>query len=77
VCARQPTFAAVINIIETDVLPTVLRHALIGEARVTCQAVRHAVFAQPLALDMMVDVMYDRGFSVCAEGEHNSLLSTT
>jgi hypothetical protein len=59
----------VIRIIETDVLPTILRHALVGEARVLCQAPRHAVLARPLALDMMVDVMYDRGFSVCAEGK--------
>jgi len=61
----QPTFHSVIQIIEKDVLPIVLRHALVGEARVICHAPRHGeTFGRPLALDMMVDVMYDRGFSV-------------
>mmetsp|Transcript_10513 Transcript_10513/g.29026 ORF Transcript_10513/g.29026 Transcript_10513/m.29026 type:complete len:119 (-) Transcript_10513:543-899(-) len=64
---HQQIFASVISIIESDLLPPVLRHALVGEARIVCREPRHAIFREPLALDMMVDIMYDRGFSVCAE----------
>ena len=70
----QQIFASVISIIESDLLPPVLRHALVGEARIVCREPRHAIFREPLALDMMVDIMYDRGFSVCAEGKHASRL---
>lgn len=65
---HREVFTGVISVIEEDVLPVVLRHALVGEARLLCSSPRHAeIFRKPLALDMVVDVMYDRGFSVCAE----------
>ena len=59
------TFADVIAVIEGEFLPAINRHALVGEARVIT---RHPeVFTEELAMDMAVDVMYDRGFRVRVE----------
>ena len=62
---HEPTFAAVIAMIEGDFLPVIRRHALVGQARVS--SLDSEVLSSPLALDMVVDLMYDRGFNVCAE----------
>jgi len=58
-------FAMVIQAIQDEFLPVIRRHALVGEARI---CTRHAdIFSLPGALDMAVDVMYDRGFCLRAE----------
>jgi len=62
---QAATFAAVISVIKDEFVPIIRRHALVGEARIRT---KHAeVFGLPGALDMAVDVMYDRGFCLCAE----------
>ena len=62
------TFAAVIEAIDADFLPACRRHALVGEARVAItSSVPIASFDTPHAMDMAVDVMFDRGFALRVE----------
>lgn len=75
------TFANVVGVIEREFLPAIRRHALIGEARVTMTVPylvaqvsrRHdatnAMSTQDRmrAVDMAVDIMFDRGFALRAE----------
>jgi len=59
------TFTEVVRIIDDAFLPAIRRHALVGEARVAVQ--RPSIFNEPLAMDMAVDVMFDRGFALRVE----------
>jgi adenylate kinase len=75
------TFANVVSVIEREFLPAIRRHALIGEARVTMttsylvgqfggrHGASHAMSAadRVRAVDMAVDIMFDRGFALRAE----------
>jgi len=61
----RDTFHAVVKVIEEEFLPAVRRHALIGEARVITR--NPEVFSEPLAMDMAVDIMFDRGFALRVE----------
>jgi len=59
------TFQEVVRIIDKRFLPAIRRHALVGEARVAID--RDSIFSEPLAMDMAVDVMFDRGFALRVE----------
>ena len=51
-----------VRVIDSEFLDVIRRQALVGEARVT--AAHPDIFAAPLALDMAVDIMFDRGFAL-------------
>ena len=59
-------FAGVVRVINDLFLPAIRRHALVGEARVAIPR-PCTIFSQPLAMDMAVDVMFDRGFALRVE----------
>lgn len=62
------TFASVVSVIDAEFLPACRRHALVGEARVALTSqdlVAH--FEREHAMDMAVDVMFDRGFALRVE----------
>jgi adenylate kinase len=70
------TFASVVSVIEKEFLPAIRRHALIGEARITMTTSylvgkfggRQMSAADRMrAVDMAVDIMFDRGFALRAE----------
>ncbi|EFA81249.1 adenylate kinase [Heterostelium album PN500] len=52
-------FASVINIIDKDFIPTVRRHSIAGSATMR---VTNRIFSNPLAVDMALDVLSERGF---------------
>ncbi|GKT34582.1 putative multi-domain containing protein [Aduncisulcus paluster] len=54
-------FSKVISVIENEIVPTLQIHAFSGCARVR---VRDTVLAKDLAVQMLVDIMADRGFAV-------------
>lgn len=61
---HRETFEAVVSVIEDEFLSAIQRHALVGEARVSHTS---DVFTAPLAMDMAVDIMFDRGFALRVE----------
>ena len=54
-------FAQVVKVLEAEFVPVIRRHAFTGRAPITTQ---HPVFEQPLAVDMALDVLAERGFHV-------------
>jgi adenylate kinase len=59
-------FRRVIEVIGQDFLPSILLHAMTGLARITCD---DELFADPLALSMLVDILNERGYRTCATVE--------
>ncbi|EGG16079.1 adenylate kinase [Cavenderia fasciculata] len=52
-------FAAVINVIDKEFIPTIRRHAIAGSA---IARISNSIFSNPLAIDMALDVLSERGF---------------
>ena len=59
-------FRRVIATIESDIVPALKRHAITGLARITTE---NPVFADPLGIPMLVDVLNERGYRTCATVE--------
>jgi adenylate kinase len=59
-------FRRVIDIIDQEFLPAILLHAMTGLAKITSD---NELFADPLALSMLVDVLNERGYRTCATVE--------
>jgi adenylate kinase len=56
---RPETFGRVIEFIETKMMPIVVRHAISGIANINSE---DALFQDPVALAMLIDVFSERGF---------------
>lgn len=59
-------FGRVIDLIERDFIPAAVLHAMTGVAKLTSD---DDVFANPLVLSMLVDVLNERGYRTCATVE--------
>lgn len=57
-------FVQVIALIETQIMPALRRHTAVGHARVRCTNV---TLEQPLAVDMIVDILTERGYFPTAD----------
>jgi adenylate kinase len=57
-------FQRVVNVIETKMMPIVTRHALSGHANINSE---DAVFDEPLALAMLIDIFSERGFQAVVD----------
>ena len=67
---NKPTFDAVIACLEEVFLPAIRRHALVGEARIVLEP--PTIFECPVAMDMAIDVLFDRGYLVRAVDRKSS-----
>lgn len=56
-------FLRVIAFIDEEVVPTILMHAMTGLAKLNSD---NELFADPLAMSMLVDVLSERGYRACA-----------
>ena len=65
-------FRNVVKTIEAEVVPAVKLHALTGLARVTTE---DPLFADPLAIPMLVDVLNERGYRTCANVEMRQVVT--
>jgi adenylate kinase len=59
VVERPETFARVIEFIESKMMPIVVRHAISGVSNINSE---DALFKDPFALAMLIDVFSERGF---------------
>ena len=59
-------FQRVIAIIDQEFVPTIVLHAMTGLAKLTTD---NQLFADPLAISMLVDVLSERGYRACATVE--------
>jgi len=59
-------FRRIIEIIDQEFLPAILLHAITGMAKLTSD---NELFANPLALSMLVDILNERGYRTCATVE--------
>lgn len=59
-------FQRVIAIIDQEFVPTIVLHAMTGLAKLTTD---NQLFADPLAIRMLVDVLSERGYRACATVE--------
>jgi adenylate kinase len=59
-------FLRIIEIIDQEFLPAILLHAMTGMAKLTSD---NELFANPLALSMLVDILNERGYRTCATVE--------
>lgn len=59
-------FRRVVGAIEHDFVPAIVLHAMTGLAKLTSD---NELFADPLALSMLVDVLNERGYRTCATVE--------
>ena len=59
-------FRRIIEIIDQEFLPAILLHAMTGMAKLTSD---NELFANPLALSMLVDILNERGYRTCATVE--------
>ncbi|HCN78774.1 MAG TPA: adenylate kinase [Verrucomicrobiales bacterium] len=58
---------AVVGFIETKMMPIIVRHAISGRA---CINTEDALFHEPLALAMLIDIFSERGFHATADLHH-------
>jgi adenylate kinase len=63
-------FRRVIAVIETEFLPAITLHAMTGLAKLACD---NELFADPLALSMLVDVLNERGYRTCTIVENRDV----
>jgi adenylate kinase len=61
---RPETFGRVIEFIEAKMMPIVVRHAISGIANINTE---DALFHDPVALAMLIDVLSERGFHVTVD----------
>ena len=61
-----PLFRRVIAAINSEFVPVLIRHAMTGHAKLSSD---NELFADPLALSMLVDVLNERGYRTCATME--------
>lgn len=59
-------FRRIIEVIGQEFLPAILLHAMTGLAKVTSD---NELFANPLAVSMLVDILNERGYRTCATVE--------
>ena len=59
-------FRRIIEVIDQEFLPAILLHAMTGLAKVTSD---NELFANPLAVSMLVDILNERGYRTCATVE--------
>ncbi len=59
-------FHRVISVIEREFLPSILLHAITGLAKLTSE---NELFADPMALNMLVDILNERGYRTTATVE--------
>jgi adenylate kinase len=59
-------FRRVVSMIERDFVPVLTMHAITGAAKLTSD---DEIFANPLVLSMLVDVLNERGYRTCATVE--------
>lgn len=52
-------FQRVVTVIDEEIVPVIRRHAITGKAHVTSQ---NPLFDEPMAVDMLIDVLTERGF---------------
>ena len=65
-------FHRVIAVIERDIVPVILLHAITGLAKITSE---NELFADHLALAMLVDVLNERGYRTTATVEEREVAS--
>ena len=63
---QGPLFARIIRCIEQDFVPVILLHGITGHAKITTE---NELFADPVAVNMLVDVLNERGFRTTATVE--------
>jgi adenylate kinase len=63
---QTPLFHRVIDAIEQDFVPVILLHGITGLAKITTE---NELFANPLAMTMLVDVLNERGYRTTATVE--------
>jgi adenylate kinase len=61
---RPETFGRVIEFIEAKMMPIVVRHAISGVANINTE---DALFHDPVALAMLIDVLSERGFHITVD----------
>ncbi len=61
-------FEAVVNLVNTEIMPVIKRHALSGMARVSSE---EELFNDPIALAMLIDVFAERGYSAMIDKQIN------
>ena len=59
VLEHRAVFAAVVQLIESKIIPIVRAHAMSGHAQINSE---ECLLGDPLALRMVIDVLWDRGF---------------
>ena len=57
-------FVNVVNAVESKFMPIITRHSLSGRATVNSE---DAIFDNPLALSMLIDIFSERGFFTCVD----------
>jgi adenylate kinase len=63
---KADLFRRVISVIDREFVPAILLHAITGMARLTSD---NELFADPLAVSMLVDVLNERGYRTTADVE--------
>ena len=71
--ASAPLLKEVASFIETNVVPVILRHALAGRSVVKTD---HALFETPLAIDMVLDILSERGYHAVYQEQHIQIPQT-
>jgi len=59
-------FRRIVEVIDQEFVPAILLHAMTGLAKVTSD---NELFANPLAVSMLVDILNERGYRTCATVE--------
>jgi adenylate kinase len=57
-------FLSVVTVIQEEIMPTIRMHVMSGEAHIMSS---NPVFREQLGLQILIDILSDRGFSVIVE----------